>query len=231
MQVYSRIIDDILNYFHEQGINIVTIQPEFTVTQISQNESKESLSPVGASRESPCLVKCRLQECELKHCCIQNHLSDPHVHSDTVHTAKQQKSSESCNLEKVISVQNCDETELKEVVMNLNDLAGQKSTHSLINSEPPHQKACKKTSTVSLILPSDHHMGRNNKHFCNSSHSRVNEEAALNKTHFYSESTLDNIDSTNKQEIIIENKLSDQLEKTDNHEMENLYNRCQQSDE
>lgn len=207
----------------------MTIQPEFTVTQISQNESKESLSSVRASRESPCLVKCRLQECELKHCCIQNHLSDPHVHSDL---AKQQKSSESCNLEKLISVQNCDETELKEVVMNLNDLAENKSINSLINSEPPHQKACKKTSTVSLILPSDHHMARKNKHNdCNSSHRRVNEETALSKTHFYSESTLDNIDSTNKQEIIIENKLSDQLEKTDNHEMENLYNRCQQSDE
>uniref|UniRef100_U5EQ60 Putative integral to membrane n=1 Tax=Corethrella appendiculata TaxID=1370023 RepID=U5EQ60_9DIPT len=52
--VYHKIHEDVINFFHEQGINIVTIQPEFTTTTLDGNS---------------CLMKCREDACLLKHCC------------------------------------------------------------------------------------------------------------------------------------------------------------------
>lgn len=56
--VYARIIDDIVVFFHEQGITIVTIQPEFQIT--------------GNVEIQDCLVKCVEKACILKHCCNTN---------------------------------------------------------------------------------------------------------------------------------------------------------------
>lgn len=53
------------NFFHEQGITIVTIQPEFK-HQDASSQSKSSLSQ--------CLIGCQSVECAPKTCCSLNEL-------------------------------------------------------------------------------------------------------------------------------------------------------------
>lgn len=65
MQVYAHIKDEVTNFFHEQGITIVTIQPEFK-HQDASSQSKSSLSQ--------CLIGCQSVECAPKTCCSLNEL-------------------------------------------------------------------------------------------------------------------------------------------------------------
>lgn len=116
--VYARIIDDIVIFFHEQGITIVTIQPEFKVT--------------GNIETHDCLVKCVDKACILKHCCNTNNdlkmvkcggkkdhhgHGHSHSHKDTEHKPIESpleitKSSQSLNIPVIKKVQISDEEEV-----------------------------------------------------------------------------------------------------------------------
>lgn len=65
-QVYVEIKDDVVNFFHDQGITIVTIQPEFQLKSRDKNESNLSLNQ--------CLIGCQSVECAPKTCCSTNDL-------------------------------------------------------------------------------------------------------------------------------------------------------------
>lgn len=56
-------MDDVVEYFHEQGINIVTIQPEF------QDFLPNSPLLMSTNKADNCLMQCRGNGCLLKHCC------------------------------------------------------------------------------------------------------------------------------------------------------------------
>lgn len=64
--MYVQIKDAVVNFFHDQGITIVTIQPEFQEKLRNQNESKLSLNQ--------CLIGCQSVECAPKTCCSTNDL-------------------------------------------------------------------------------------------------------------------------------------------------------------
>lgn len=55
-----------MNFFHDQGITIVTIQPEFQLKSKDKFESKLSLNQ--------CLIGCQSVECAPKTCCSTNDL-------------------------------------------------------------------------------------------------------------------------------------------------------------
>ncbi|XP_055856495.1 zinc transporter 10 [Episyrphus balteatus] len=57
-QLYTKIIDDVRNFFIDQGITIVTIQPEF----------QDIISPDSIE----CLVQCNASDCITKVCCQQS---------------------------------------------------------------------------------------------------------------------------------------------------------------
>lgn len=61
-QVYARVTKDITDFFHEQGITQVTIQPEF----FKDNNSVDLISGYGMGQ---CLVKCNKPECYQRYCC------------------------------------------------------------------------------------------------------------------------------------------------------------------
>lgn len=63
-QVYVQIKDSLENFFHEQGITIVTIQPEF-------NPTEPSITPSSSNR---CLFECQNLECSPKTCCSTDNL-------------------------------------------------------------------------------------------------------------------------------------------------------------
>lgn len=56
-------MNDVVEYFHEQGINIVTIQPEF------QDSLPNSPLLMSTNKADNCLMQCRGNGCLLKHCC------------------------------------------------------------------------------------------------------------------------------------------------------------------
>ncbi|KAK7588138.1 hypothetical protein V9T40_005383 [Parthenolecanium corni] len=60
-QVYANMKQDIMNFFHERGISVVTIQPEF----FKDSNNFEMIS----SLDNNCLVKCASAECYQRYCC------------------------------------------------------------------------------------------------------------------------------------------------------------------
>lgn len=60
-QVYVNIKDEVVNFFHAQGITIVTIQPEFGTK--ASNGTNENIAM------AQCLIGCQSLECAPKTCC------------------------------------------------------------------------------------------------------------------------------------------------------------------
>lgn len=63
-KIYCRIMDDVVNYFHEQGITIVTIQPEFLC---DCNATKRAIT---SRTNENCLMPCKDKMCHPKICCM-----------------------------------------------------------------------------------------------------------------------------------------------------------------
>ncbi|XP_053685677.1 zinc transporter 10 [Sabethes cyaneus] len=71
-KVYSAINDQVINFFHDQGINQVTIQPEFkTKLPVLPLLAAPADAPVsaGTTTSSLCLMQCRQVGCLQRHCC------------------------------------------------------------------------------------------------------------------------------------------------------------------
>lgn len=67
--MYVKIKDAVEDFFHNQGVTIVTIQPEFKV------KSNESVVPA-------CLIGCQSLECAPKTCCSTNDLHETVSHNN-----------------------------------------------------------------------------------------------------------------------------------------------------
>lgn len=65
-KVYSVINDMVINFFHDQGISKVTIQPEF---KTKLPVLPLLAAPPAATDASSCLMQCRQEACLQKHCC------------------------------------------------------------------------------------------------------------------------------------------------------------------
>lgn len=189
--MYSETMIEIKNYFNEQGISIVTIQPEFNTTSDSVCEGESN----------KCLVTCRQKECKPKHCC---------------------RPSETPGLEQVVSMKNIESVESE---------LGSSGSFKSLNEPTTVAPRVKKISTASLNLPSalkrlkqptESHRSTEN----NQENDKVTEDMGDKKYGSESIITGDNKSSLdNKKRIVLENKLQEQVDQTDNNETENLYNR------
>lgn len=94
-QVYAHIKDDLTHFFHDQGITIVTIQPEFKQELISSSSSSSSKSSL-----AQCLIGCQSTECALKTCCSLNELDSIVTNSTPIDKTKQSKYRKSKNAKK-----------------------------------------------------------------------------------------------------------------------------------
>lgn len=225
--VYKIIINDVLGFFHEQGINIVTIQPEFkniAPEDLDSPSDEIKLLTTGAIKDL-CLVACREITCEEKLCCKQNSLDDSEMAKNEIH------------LEQVISVRNISADEL-------NTLTNRTSAKSLnlpdleISSHP--ETVDKKQSSTSLHNPS-----KTKPHpklqKAISAIDRRQEIVATDSGEihlvsikkFVSESEIEPSTSTDhhvldrqKSEIFVENRMLKQLNKTNNEELEDLSQKC-----
>jgi hypothetical protein len=215
--VYKIIINDVLGFFHEQGINIVTIQPEFkniAPEDLSVPGEEITLLPNEAVKDL-CLVACREVTCEEKLCC-QRKSSDG-----------SEQSKGDVQLEQVISIRNISAEEL-------NKLSNCTSAKSL--NLPGSSKCCthdvvvKKHSTASLNLPSKPHPKLQKAiSAIDREHQSVVPESEkirlVSIKKFVSESVIESDrEALDRQqsEILVENRMLKQLNKTNNEEMEDL---------
>ncbi|XP_058125801.1 proton-coupled zinc antiporter SLC30A1 [Anopheles ziemanni] len=61
-KVYLKIHNDVIEFFHEQGINQVTIQPEFKAAEVNRT--------LGDASKAGCLIQCRtVAQCASRQCC------------------------------------------------------------------------------------------------------------------------------------------------------------------
>ena len=228
--VYKTIINDVLGFFHEQGINIVTIQPEFKNFERDESTDEEAKSLAEGVVKGSCLVACRQVDCVEKLCCKRKE-SDGSDDS-TVSKSKGQ-------LEQVISVRNIS-------AEDLNALNNYTSAKSLNYSEPEDalqpDLMTKKRSSASLYNPStvQHRqkylktmstIDRNQDQVPASTSTSTSEGIHLiSIKKFVSESVIkgsehDDLGRENS-EILVENRMLKQLDTTDNNEMEDLFEKC-----
>lgn len=97
LQVYTEIKDDVVNFFHDQGITIVTIQPEF---KAKNDESKE----IDSLKQ--CLISCQNLECAPKTCCSTTDLDTILIDGEKkkTKTGKYQKSKSSKKSSSLLSL-------------------------------------------------------------------------------------------------------------------------------
>lgn len=196
---FQKNIEEIIDYFHEQDINIVTIQPEFKICGCSTKASTSIESSLVVSEEDLCLVACR-ETCEEKLCCQRktssNSSLDLHGKCD---------GSSHGNLEQVISVRNVSTEELNSVSLST-------TIESINKITPPKSKLHK---TVSVTEP-DHSKARASK-----SKSDASDIHLVSFSRVVSESAIksDEHDEVGKtaSEILVENRLLQQTANTDNN--------------
>lgn len=224
--VYKTIINDVLAFFHEQGINIVTIQPEFKSLRCDNDSPTEEMTEK-AARDS-CLVACK-QACEEKLCCRKG--SD-----ESSVDSQESKSKSDARLEQVISVMNISAEEL-------NAISNYTSARSLNSEETELTETTdgpKKRSSTSLYNPTSNvrhkHKFQKTVSSTDSDNNQIPGVSESEGIHlvgikrFVSESVIktgekDGVRRQNS-EILVENRMLKQLNTTDNNEMEDLFDKC-----
>ena len=241
--VYTNVIEEVLKYFHDQGINIVTIQPEFADTKKYLGSSSKATDEVLRLMADDCLVACKDKACDDKACCRKT--------SDSDSTMSLERTKSEIQLEQVVSVRNVSDEDLNEVVLKSSTLGNFSSVKSLTLSSdytdvPEHVEIAKIKSSASLYIPSTVGRKRLQKALSviDREHQGItaigsehdNDESRLiNVKKFVSESMIQSNNDTEQhrsmnQEIVVENKMLRQLDKTDNNEMEDIIGKCDAED-
>lgn len=81
--MYVNIKDQVVDFFHAQGITIVTIQPEFRTKSSADNKETESIVQ--------CLISCQSLECAPKTCCSTTDLDAILIDGDKDRREKSKK--------------------------------------------------------------------------------------------------------------------------------------------
>ncbi|CAO1424725.1 unnamed protein product [Diamesa hyperborea] len=241
--VYTCVIEEVLKYFHDQGINIVTIQPEFADTKNYLGSTSNAIEEAQPLIDD-CLVTCKEKACDDKVCCRKT--------SDSDSTKSLERAKSEIQLEQVVSIRNISDEDLNEVVLKSSTLGNSySSVKSLTLSSdytdvPEHVDTGKIRSSASLYIPST--VGRKRLQKALSAIDRehqgipavgsdhdTDESRLINVKKFVSESMIQSNNDTEEhrkmnQQIVVENKMLRQLDKTDNNEMEDIIGKCDAED-
>lgn len=218
--VYRTTIKDIIKFFHEEGINIVTIQPEFKCfdgMSFQPNEIRTLMS------KNICLVagKCREATCEEKVCCRSSSESLTADKLDQVVSIKDVSAEELKTLsgkfisEKALDISQTTSDELSGISSSIevhHHLANQRSVTSLDSpATVDTNKSFRRMKKAISVMQGDENAPQS-------------DENQLNKK-FASESVIKTGGNLDRQQsdILVENRLSKQVAKTNNEETENLY--------
>ncbi|KAG5672252.1 hypothetical protein PVAND_002394 [Polypedilum vanderplanki] len=224
-KTFHSCINDIINFFHEQEINIVTIQPEFKTLACSNNGANELQSTlVNNVEQDLCLVACRTATCEEKLCC-QRRASDSSIESLKITKEVSQ------TLEQVISVRNVSADGLSMVDKEFNSVRSLNGISEDSVDESVEDIQQKKRLHSSFYIPPR----RLHKTVSVSEHNNKTGQATSQSDDIHlvsfkrvvSESVIKNDEhdelGRKPSEIFVENKLLKQINNTDNNETEDLY--------
>ncbi|KAL7018742.1 hypothetical protein ACKWTF_010891 [Chironomus riparius] len=224
--VFNECINDIINFFHEHDINIVTIQPEFkTLDCIEQGFSESKLSTEEES--ALCLVACRQITCEEKLCCQRR--------SSTCSSESLSNKSKGNSqvLEQVISIRNVSGEELNIVNQEFTSI----KTLSGISEDSTDFAETSKRLSSSLSIPQRYRKiqktvsvsDRNNHDLPANSDSRDIHLVSFKRVVSESMIKSDEHDEMGRKpsEIFVENRLLSQVHTTDNNETEDLYTKTE----
>jgi hypothetical protein len=214
--VYKNTIEEILNHFHEQDINIVTIQPEF---QVNDEENCRIDSPLLSGSEDLCLVACQVS-CEDKVCCKRRS-------SESSLTLK----GDCCiELEHVVSVRNVSLDELNRA--SISDYSLQQTVsvdHGKIDftDDSGLSKIHRKISKAVSVCEHNHH-NHNRELPAGTSDDEIH---IVSFKRVVSESVIKHDEhdelGRNSCEILVENKLMKQIKITNNSETEDIYTKTE----
>lgn len=221
--VYKSTINEIIKFFHGEGINIVTIQPEFKCFEgmhLKQDEIRTLMTA------NVCLVagKCRDPTCDNKLCCRTSSESivadvnklDQVVSIKDVSSEELKTISGKFKSEKALTIGHTTSETLSANSSTYEVHTNQRSVTSLDSPPTTDTKSWKRMQKAISVIDQEHRQGP--------SRTDDSEESHLNKK-FVSESvikTTGNLDRQ-KSEILVENRLSKQVKTTNNDETENLY--------
>ena len=224
--VFNECINDIINFFHEQDINIVTIQPEFkTLECIEKGYSDPKLAE--EDETALCLVACRQITCEEKLCCQRRSSIGS---SDSLNNKSKRNSQ---ILEQVISVRNISGEELNIVnqeFTSIKTLSGisedstdfAETSRRLSSSVSIPQRYRKMQKAVSVSDKNNHNLPSN---------SEPGDIHLVSFKRVVSESMIKNDEhdemGRKPSEIFVENRLQQQVNTTDNNETEDLYTKTE----
>lgn len=209
-ETFKSIINEVINFFHEQDINIVTIQPEFKKYGCSANPSQHELV-----NEEICLVTCRQATCEEKLCCQRQNSNSPNHSLDS-------DKCDHASLEQVISVRNLSAEELSAISMDSID-----NKRSLASLQIPPQIAKSKLHKTASATDQEHH---NNETATTSSDSGDIHLVSFKRVVSESVIKSDEHDVGRKaSEILVENRIYQQTNNTDNNETEDIHAKVDQS--
>lgn len=228
--IFQGIVNEIINFFHEQDINIVTIQPEFRVygdCVKSSNDMQSSL--VDEHGQDLCLVTCRQSDCDEKSCCKKQSSSNSSLDSNEKSKCDHSHGHSHANgghshvaLEQVISVRNISAEELSASSMgSAIDSIDNMKKHSLASLQiPPKKSKLHKTVSITDHNHSDMPSTSNDIHLV--SFKRVVSESAIKS---------DEHDDLGRKasEILVENRLYQQTNNTDNNETEDIHAKFDES--
>ena len=219
--VFNECINDIINFFHEQDINIVTIQPEFkTLDCIEKGYSDSKLAEEEES--ALCLVACRQITCEEKLCCQRR--------SSTCSSESKRNSQ---LLEQVISIRNVSGEELNIVNQEFTSI----KTLSGISEDSTDFAESSRRLSSSLSIPQRYRKiqktvsggDRNTHDLPATSDSRDIHLVSFKRVVSESMIKSDEHDEMGRKpsEIFVENRLLRQVHTTDNNETEDLYTKTE----
>lgn len=212
--VYEKIISDILGFFHEQGINIVTIQPEFKNYAENEVVNQETRSLADGALKDLCLVACRKTTCEEKLCCK---IKTPCGSTESVNL-------KSVQLEQVISVRNVSAEELS----SISNYTSAKSLNASEDSLNMKQSSTSLPATMHYRKKLQKAISANNAEHQQIPAASTSEGRAIT-TKCLSESVIKADDhdlGREDSDILVENRMLKQLDTTDNNEEEDLYMKC-----
>lgn len=216
--VFSGCIDEIINFFHEQDINIVTIQPEFKT--LDGMEKGYTVKADADAEAYLCLVACRQVTCEEKLCC-QKRSSEESLSSKSKGNSQV--------LEQVISVRNVSSEELN---MINKDFASVKTLGGISEDSTNFSNTPRRISS-SLYIPQRYRKIHKTVSVTEGDHNIQPGTSESNDIHFVSfqrvvsESVIKNDEhdemGRGASEIFVENRLLKQVNTTNNNETEDLY--------
>lgn len=153
IQVYVNIKDAVVNFFHAQGITIVTIQPEFKTKSTGAIKEKSTIAE--------CLIGCQSIECAPKTCCSTTDLHEILANGDGTKQRKHKKDKTGRKSSSMLSLNVTSLVKLRILTGSTQDIIKKSASEShmtQINSDDSSSDSQNTSTNVSTTLSTSNNL-------------------------------------------------------------------------